>query len=104
MERRMKVAVTHDGLFHADDVFAAVVVRRMFPRVRIMRTRHPDHLAAADLRFDVGGKSDGATDFDHHQPGGAGVRPPRRLPWRWIGRCSNPSTRTTMGTRRAQMV
>ena len=75
MERRMKVAVTHDGLFHADDVFAAVVVRRMFPRVRIMRTRHPDHLAAADLRFDVGGKSDGATDFDHHQPGGAGVRP-----------------------------
>ena len=22
MERRMKVAVTHDGLFHADDVFA----------------------------------------------------------------------------------
>ena len=75
MERRMKVAVTHDGLFHADDVFAAVVVRRMFPRVRIMRTRHPDHLAAADLRFDVGGKSDGATDFDHRQPGGAGVRP-----------------------------
>ena len=75
MERRMKVAVTHDGIFHADDVFAAVVVRRMFPRVRIIRTRHPDHLAAADLRFDVGGKSDGATDFDHHQPGGAGVRP-----------------------------
>ena len=75
MERRMKVADTHDGLFHADDVFAAVVVRRMFPRVRIIRTRHPDHLAAADLRFDVGGKSDGATDFDHHQPGGAGVRP-----------------------------
>lgn len=70
----MRVA-THDGSFHADDVFAVAVLRLLHPDLDIVRTRDPEVLAAADLRVDVGRASDPATgDFDHHQKGGAGVR------------------------------
>ena len=72
---RGTIAATHDGIFHADDVFAAAILRWEFPQVQIVRTRDQRRLAAADLRFDVGGRSDGVTDFDHHQREGAGVRP-----------------------------
>jgi uncharacterized UPF0160 family protein len=67
--------VTHPGGFHADDVFAIAVLRMAEGAVDIVRTRDPDLQAAADLRIDVGGRSDPATgDFDHHQKGGAGTR------------------------------
>ena len=70
----MKVA-THPGNFHADDVFAIAVLELVHGELEIVRTRDPDAQAAADLRVDVGGRSDPATgDFDHHQKGGAGVR------------------------------
>jgi uncharacterized UPF0160 family protein len=70
----MQVA-THPGNFHADDVFAIAVLELVHGPLELVRTRDPEAQAAADLRVDVGGRSDPATgDFDHHQKGGAGER------------------------------
>ena len=65
----MMNVVTHDGVFHSDDVFAGALVRRLWPEAAIVRTRKPELIALADLAFDVG-----AGMYDHHQPGGNGVR------------------------------
>lgn len=71
----MRIA-THDGSFHADDVFAVAALRRVDPAAEVVRTRDPEALAACDARVDVGLRSDAdAGDFDHHQRGGAGERP-----------------------------
>lgn len=71
----MQVA-THPGNFHADDVFAVAVVGLARGPLHVIRTRDEALQAAADVRVDVGGRSDPATgDFDHHQKGGAGERP-----------------------------
>jgi uncharacterized UPF0160 family protein len=73
----MQVA-THPGNFHADDVFAVAALRLAASNgiaVEILRTRDEKLQAAADMRVDVGGRSDPETgDFDHHQKGGAGER------------------------------
>src|SRR6516162_1390126 len=71
---------THDGTFHADDVFAAAVLFECDKTTEqmsvVVRSRKPEILADCDLRFDVGAKYWVASnDFDHHQPGGAGARP-----------------------------
>ena len=69
----MRVA-THPGNFHADDVFAVAVLRLAHGPIELVRTRD-ERVASADVRVDVGGRSDPATgDFDHHQRGGAGER------------------------------
>jgi len=61
---------THDGSFHADEVFAVAALGLLHESepVEVIRTRNPDRLAAADVRVDVGFRDDAATgDFDHHQ-------------------------------------
>jgi uncharacterized UPF0160 family protein len=77
----MRVA-THPGNFHADDAFAVATLRLAAAAagdaaaVEVVRTRDEAVQDAADVRVDVGGRSDPATgDFDHHQKGGAGERP-----------------------------
>ncbi|HWT95557.1 MAG TPA: MYG1 family protein [Solirubrobacteraceae bacterium] len=72
----MKVA-THDGSFHADDVFAVAALSLTADEpLEIVRTRDRAVLDACDVRVDVGLRDDPATaDFDHHQKGGAGKRP-----------------------------
>lgn len=71
----MITVATHPGNFHADDVFAVAVLRLVHGDVRVVRSRDAAVLAAADVRVDIGGRSDPATgDFDHHQRGGAGER------------------------------
>jgi uncharacterized UPF0160 family protein len=71
----MRVA-THPGNFHADDVFAIAALGLVHGPLDVVRTRDEAVQDAADLRVDVGGRSDPATgDFDHHQKGGAGERP-----------------------------
>jgi uncharacterized UPF0160 family protein len=61
---------THDGSFHADEVFAVAALGLLGDPVEVVRTRDPDTHAAADLRVDVGFRDDaGAGDFDHHQRG-----------------------------------
>lgn len=68
-------AVTHDGVFHADDVFGAALIRLTHPSWVIERSRDPKVLAGSQLRFDVGGRAGHQTgDYDHHQKEGAGKR------------------------------
>ena len=63
----MQVA-THDGSFHADEVFAIAALGLLPGGVDVVRTRDRDLHAAADLRVDVGFRYDpSAGDFDHHQ-------------------------------------
>jgi uncharacterized UPF0160 family protein len=70
------LVATHDGNFHADDVFAVAALRLAHGELDVVRTRDPERQAAADVRVDVGGRDDPASgDFDHHQRGGAGERP-----------------------------
>jgi uncharacterized UPF0160 family protein len=67
-------AVTHNGVFHADDVFAAAVLRQI-ESLHLTRTRDPEVIAQADVVFDVGNEYDPERGrFDHHQ-GGLAVRP-----------------------------
>ena len=63
------IVATHDGMFHADDVFAVAMILQLHPDARVIRTRDPDLLRGADIRIDVGLKYAPPTDFDHHQDG-----------------------------------
>jgi uncharacterized UPF0160 family protein len=66
---------THDGSFHADEVFAIAALMLLGEPVEVLRTRDRDVLAGADLRVDVGFRYDPATgDFDHHQREFDGIR------------------------------
>jgi len=63
----MQVA-THDGSFHADEVFAIAALGLLPEPLEVVRTRDPDLLGGADLRVDVGFRYEPlAGDFDHHQ-------------------------------------
>lgn len=67
--------VTHNGNFHADDVFSIAALQYIFPTFNLVRTRDLDVIAKADIVIDVGGEYDAdAGRFDHHQRGGAGAR------------------------------
>lgn len=63
----MQVA-THNGSFHADEVFAIAALGLLPQSLEVVRTRDRDLHAAADLRVDVGFKYEpSAGNFDHHQ-------------------------------------
>jgi uncharacterized UPF0160 family protein len=66
---------THNGNFHADDVFSVAALKSILPPFKLVRTRDLDVIAKADIVIDVGGIYDAdAGRFDHHQRGGAGER------------------------------
>lgn len=66
---------THNGNFHADDVFSIAALKQIFPNVNLVRTRDYEEMDKADLVIDVGGVYDADKGrFDHHQKGGAGER------------------------------
>jgi uncharacterized UPF0160 family protein len=70
-----KTIATHNGNFHADDVFSIAALKSIFPTFKLIRTRDLELIASADIAVDVGGVYDADTDrFDHHQRGGAGER------------------------------
>lgn len=70
-----KIIATHNGNFHADDVFSIAAFKSIFPSFTLVRTRNLELIAKADIVIDVGGEYDPDTDrFDHHQRGGAGER------------------------------
>ncbi|MDH5387850.1 MAG: MYG1 family protein [Gammaproteobacteria bacterium] len=70
-----KTIATHNGNFHADDVFSIAALKSIFPSFKLIRTRDLELIARADIVLDVGGVYDADTDrFDHHQRGGAGER------------------------------
>jgi uncharacterized UPF0160 family protein len=59
--------ITHSGTFHADDVFAFVVLRAALGDFEFIRTRDNEQIASADIVFDVGGIYDPAKSrYDHH--------------------------------------
>lgn len=63
--------ITHAGVFHADDVFATVILSKVRENVVVARVqRVPDNLSADVVVYDIGGGK-----FDHHQRGGNGARP-----------------------------
>ncbi|WP_137151256.1 MYG1 family protein [Devosia sp. FKR38] len=64
--------VTHSGGFHADELLSSVILTRLYPAARIMRSRAPEWITPADGRiiYDVGGAYDADRQiFDHHQRG-----------------------------------
>src|SRR4051812_24074500 len=68
--------ITHDGRFHADDIFACATLQIVLQdKGKIVRTRDPKYFENSDYVVDVGGIYDPQKKrFDHHQIGGAGVR------------------------------
>jgi uncharacterized UPF0160 family protein len=76
---KKKVIVTHDGVFHADDLFACATLSLYFKKhsqsFKIIRTRDEKKIQSADVVCDVGGIYDDSHNrFDHHQKQGAGTR------------------------------
>lgn len=64
--------VTHSGGFHADELLSSVILTRLFPEARLVRSRAPEWITAGPDRiiYDVGGAYDAAAQiFDHHQRG-----------------------------------
>lgn len=59
-------ALTHSGIFHADDVLGGAILRLVCPTVEITRSRDAENVKY-DIIFDVGRKFDGEVFFDHHQ-------------------------------------
>ncbi len=77
-KKKLKL-VTHDGPFHADDIFATAVLSMLFEKrgdkFEIIRSRDPKVSETGDYVYDVGGVYDEEKNrFDHHQVGGAGDR------------------------------
>lgn len=74
--KKKKILVTHNGTFHADDIFACATLSiYLKDNVKIIRTRDPKIIEKGDYVFDVGGVYDPSINrFDHHQKGGAGER------------------------------
>lgn len=70
-----KTVATHNGNFHADDVFSVAAIKLVFPSVTLVRTRDAELISKADMVIDVGAAYEPDSDrFDHHQRGGAGER------------------------------
>lgn len=64
--------VTHSGGFHADELLSSVILTRLFPQARLIRSRAPEWITPGVDRviYDVGGLYDAAAGiFDHHQRG-----------------------------------
>lgn len=64
--------VTHSGGFHADELLSSVILTRLFPDARIVRSRAPEWVtpSADRIIYDVGGAYDAERGiFDHHQRG-----------------------------------
>jgi len=65
----MKTVATHNGIFHADDIFAVATIALSFASdIQFVRTREEAVIESADIVIDVGGVYDEQRErFDHHQ-------------------------------------
>jgi len=64
--------VTHSGGFHADELMSTVILSRLFPDARLVRSRDREWTTpgADRIIYDVGGAYDADLRiFDHHQRG-----------------------------------
>jgi uncharacterized UPF0160 family protein len=75
--QKRKIIVTHDGGFHADDVFGCAALSLLLDgNIKILRSRDPEIIKKGEYVLDIGGIYDEEKNlFDHHQKGGAGRRP-----------------------------
>jgi len=78
-DKKNKILVTHNGSFHADDIFACATLALMLEKqnesFEVVRTRDEAIIASGNYVFDVGGEyNEEKNRFDHHQVGGAGKR------------------------------
>lgn len=85
----MKTLITHNGSFHADDLFAcaslSIYLEKKGDRFEIIRTRDKDTIEKGTYVFDVGGiYNPDLNRFDHHQQGGAGERE-NKIPYSSLG-------------------
>lgn len=55
------LAVTHSGVFHADEVMASAILMQYYEEVEIIRSRDERDFHRADIVYDVGGG-----EYDHH--------------------------------------
>ena len=63
-------AITHGGLFHADEVMATVILEKVFGEISLNRAfRVPEYVDSNVIVYDIG-----FGEFDHHQQGGNGCR------------------------------
>ena len=62
--------ITHSGTFHADDIFATIILSKVIPNIILYRAQeYTDEKNNNVIVYDIGeGK------FDHHQFGGNGAR------------------------------
>ncbi|MFA5889064.1 MAG: MYG1 family protein [Candidatus Paceibacterota bacterium] len=77
MNKKITIAV-HNGSFHTDDIFsvATLLLELGEKNTEVVRTRDKEIINKADYVVDVGGVyNQDLNRFDHHQEGGAGVRP-----------------------------
>ena len=62
------IASTHDGRFHADEIFALAVLNLFYPDLEIIRSRDENVNKNSDIIVDVGHIYDPDNlTFDHHQ-------------------------------------
>jgi uncharacterized UPF0160 family protein len=62
------IASTHDGRFHADEIFALAVLNIVFPDLEIVRSRDEKVYKNVDIIVDVDHVYDAENlIFDHHQ-------------------------------------
>lgn len=62
--------ITHSGTFHADEVFATVILSKVLPEITLIRVQEVgEKLNENALVYDIG-----CGEFDHHQLGGNGQR------------------------------
>ncbi len=74
MTHRPKI-VTHNGYFHADELFATATLLLKYPEAEIIRSRDERVIESADIAVDVGQVYNPEKHrFDHHQSESAGRR------------------------------
>lgn len=63
-------AITHAGTFHADEIFATVILSKIMPEIKLLRvTELTGKVLENIIVYDIGGGK-----YDHHQFGGNGQR------------------------------
>lgn len=66
--------ITHSGTFHADEIFATIILSKIKPEIRLarveeLRESEKEKVQKTAIIYDIGGGK-----FDHHQLGGNGKR------------------------------
>lgn len=111
--RKRARIVTHNGKFHADDVFSVAALELFYRnKVEVVRTRSEAEFAKASIVLDVGMSYDRKKFFDHHQPGGAGQRQNSvpyaafGLIWKFIGEtvCESKSVAERLDEKIVQII